>query len=96
MGFSSREIGDKLFISPKTAETHRQRAMEKLGLERRSDLIKFAVRAGILDTYKRISSVSEDAARETRVSDRPEPALSVRKTTTTNILFPLPLRRWHI
>ena len=53
MGYSSREIGDQLIISPKTADTYRHRAMEKLGLERRSDLIKFAVRAGILDSYKK-------------------------------------------
>lgn len=53
MGFSSREIGDKLIISPKTADTYRHRAMEKLDLERRADLIKFAVRAGILDAYKK-------------------------------------------
>lgn len=52
MGFSSREIGDKLIISPKTADTYRQRAMEKLNLTHRSDLIKFAVRAGILDTFR--------------------------------------------
>lgn len=48
MGYSSREIGEKLIISPKTVETYRQRAMEKLNLQHRSDLIKFAVRAGIL------------------------------------------------
>jgi two-component system, NarL family, response regulator NreC len=53
MGFNSREIGDQLIISPKTADTYRQRAMEKLRLERRADLIKFAVRAGILDAYKK-------------------------------------------
>ncbi|MAT99628.1 MAG: DNA-binding response regulator [Anaerolineaceae bacterium] len=53
MGFSSREIGDKLIISPKTADTYRQRAMDKLQLEHRADLIKFAVRAGILDAYKK-------------------------------------------
>lgn len=52
MGYTSREIGEKLFISPKTADTYRQRAMEKLALEHRSDLIKFALRAGILDEYK--------------------------------------------
>lgn len=52
MGYSSREIGDQLIISPKTADTYRQRAMEKLHLAHRSDLIKFAVRAGILDTFK--------------------------------------------
>lgn len=52
LGYTSREIGDKLFISSKTVETYRQRAMGKLGLEHRSDLIRFALRAGLLDTYK--------------------------------------------
>ncbi len=52
MGYTSREIGDQLIISPKTVDTYRQRAMEKLSLEHRSDLIKFAVRAGILDSFK--------------------------------------------
>ena len=52
-GFTSREIGEKLVISSKTAETYRQRAMEKLGIEHRSDLVKFAVRAGLLDDLKR-------------------------------------------
>lgn len=52
MGYTSREIGEKLFISPKTADTYRQRAMDKLGLEHRSELVKFALRAGILDQYK--------------------------------------------
>lgn len=47
-GFNSREIGEKLALSPKTVETYRQRAMEKLGLEHRTDLIRFALRAGIL------------------------------------------------
>lgn len=52
LGFTSREIGEKLIISPKTADTYRQRAMEKLGLAHRSDLIQFALRAGILDDYR--------------------------------------------
>jgi two-component system response regulator NreC len=47
-GFSSREIGEKLLISPKTAETYRQRAMDKLNLEHRPALIQFALKAGIL------------------------------------------------
>jgi two-component system, NarL family, response regulator NreC len=51
LGFNSREIGDKLIISPKTVETYRQRAMEKLDLAHRSDLVKFALRAGILDDF---------------------------------------------
>lgn len=52
-GFTSREIGEQLLISAKTVETYRQRAMEKLSIERRSDLVKFAVRAGLLDDFKR-------------------------------------------
>jgi two-component system, NarL family, response regulator NreC len=52
IGFTSREIGDKLIISPRTVDTYRHRAMEKLGLDQRSDLVKFALRAGILDDYK--------------------------------------------
>lgn len=47
-GFSSREIGEKLFISPKTVDTYRGRIMEKLGLTHRSELVKFALRSGLL------------------------------------------------
>lgn len=49
MGFTSREIGQKLALSHKTVETYRQRASVKLGLHHRSDLVRFALRAGILD-----------------------------------------------
>jgi two-component system response regulator NreC len=51
LGFTSREIGQQLVISPKTAESYRQRAMEKLNLDHRSDVIRFALRAGILDDF---------------------------------------------
>ena len=47
-GFSSSEIGEKLFISPKTVDTYRSRIMEKLGLTHRSELIRLAVRTGLL------------------------------------------------
>lgn len=52
MGFTSREIGEKLIISPKTVDTYRQRAFEKLGLEHRSDLVRLAFKLGILDNLK--------------------------------------------
>ena len=51
-GFTSREIAEKLTLSSKTVETYRQRAMEKLGLENRSEFVKFAVRAGLLDGFR--------------------------------------------
>ena len=47
-GFSSSEIGKKLFISPKTVDTYRSRIMEKLGLHHRSELVRFALRKGLL------------------------------------------------
>lgn len=47
-GFSSSEIGEKLFISPKTVDTYRARVMEKLGLTHRSELVRTAIKAGLL------------------------------------------------
>ena len=47
-GYSSKEIGEKLFISPKTVDTYRSRIMEKLGLSHRSELVRFALKVGLL------------------------------------------------
>lgn len=47
-GFSSSEIGKKLFISPKTVDTYRARIMEKLNLHHRSELVRFALQTGLL------------------------------------------------
>lgn len=47
-GFSNQEIADKLIISPKTVDTYRARVMEKLNLRHRSELIKYALRRGLL------------------------------------------------
>jgi DNA-binding NarL/FixJ family response regulator len=47
-GLSSREIAAKLFISVKTVETHRSNVMEKLGLKNLPELVKYALRRGII------------------------------------------------
>ena len=47
-GFTSTEIGKKLFLSPKTIDTYRSRLMRQLGLSHRSDLTHFALKAGLL------------------------------------------------
>jgi DNA-binding NarL/FixJ family response regulator len=47
-GFSSSEIGEKLFISPKTVDTYRSRIMQKLNLHHRSELVRFALNTGLL------------------------------------------------
>jgi DNA-binding NarL/FixJ family response regulator len=47
-GYSASEIGDRLFISPKTVETYKQRITEKLGLSHRADYVQFCLRLGLL------------------------------------------------
>ncbi len=47
-GFSAPEIGEKLFISPKTVDTYKQRINEKLGLAHRSDYVDFALKLGLM------------------------------------------------
>lgn len=49
-GYSSQEIGDQLALSAKTVETYRTRVMRKLNLRHRSDLVRYALRAGLLQT----------------------------------------------
>jgi DNA-binding NarL/FixJ family response regulator len=47
-GFSAPEIGERLYISPKTVDTYKQRIQEKLGLAHRSDYVQFALKLGLL------------------------------------------------
>jgi DNA-binding NarL/FixJ family response regulator len=47
-GYTNAEIADQLSISPRTAETHRANLMRKLGLRTHTDLIRYALRRGIL------------------------------------------------
>lgn len=47
-GKSTREIGDKLFISVKTVGTHKQNILEKLDLKTNSDLVKYALKKGLI------------------------------------------------
>jgi len=47
-GKTSIEIGKQLFISPRTAETHRANLMRKLSLRSQTDLVRFAIRKGII------------------------------------------------
>jgi two-component system response regulator NreC len=47
-GYTSRQIADTLVLSIKTVMTHRANIMEKLGVHNRSDLIKLAIRHGLI------------------------------------------------
>lgn len=48
-GYTAPEIGEKLFISPKTVDTYKQRINEKLGLQHRADYVKLALKLGLLE-----------------------------------------------
>lgn len=48
-GYTTQEIADMLVISPKTVEGHRSSLMAKLDLHNRIDLVKYALRKGLID-----------------------------------------------
>ncbi len=47
-GYTAQQAADMLSLSPKTVETYRHRAMQKLGLANRAELVQYALRAGLL------------------------------------------------
>jgi len=48
-GLTNRQIGDKLCISVKTVETHRTNIMQKLDLHSTADLVRYAMKTGLVD-----------------------------------------------
>ncbi len=48
LGYTNQEISKQLFISVRTAETHRARIMQKLGLTTRAELVRVAIDRGLL------------------------------------------------
>jgi DNA-binding NarL/FixJ family response regulator len=47
-GYTNKEVSSRLRVSVKTTESHKARAMEKLGLETRAELVRYAVVKGWL------------------------------------------------
>lgn len=47
-GKSTREIGEKLFISVKTVGTHKQHILEKLNLKTNADMLKYGLKKGLI------------------------------------------------
>jgi two-component system response regulator NreC len=47
-GYTAQQAGELMALSPKTIETYRHRAMQKLGLANRAELVRYALRAGLI------------------------------------------------
>jgi len=50
LGYTNRQIADELFLSVKTVETHKSKIKEKLNIRSRSDLVRYAMQNGLLET----------------------------------------------
>lgn len=57
-GLTSQDIAKKLFISPRTVETHRARIMDKLGVNNAAGLVRFAL---LHSTYFQPSSTNDQS-----------------------------------
>jgi two-component system response regulator NreC len=47
-GLNNHDIGERLGLSPKTIARHRERIMKKLNMHSRTELVKFAIRTGLI------------------------------------------------
>jgi two-component system response regulator NreC len=50
LGLTNAEIGEELAVSVRTVESHRSRIQQKLGVTKRSELVRYAIGRGMLDT----------------------------------------------
>lgn len=51
-GMGNQAIANKLFISVKTVQTHRRNIMERLDIHNSVDLVKYALRQGLINLYE--------------------------------------------
>ncbi len=49
LGHTNQEIAKMLYISVRTAETHRAHIMQKLNLQTRAELVRHAIDQGLLE-----------------------------------------------
>jgi two-component system response regulator NreC len=48
LGHTNAEIGEQLFLSVRTVETHRAHIQQKLSLSTRSELVRYALERGVI------------------------------------------------
>jgi len=63
LGYTSKEIGRKLSVSPKTVDEDRARLMDRLGLRHRPELVRFALRTGLLVSEADVRSIDSGGTR---------------------------------
>lgn len=49
LGHTNREIGERLFLSVRAIEVNRAKLLEKLGIETRPELVRFAIANGVIE-----------------------------------------------
>ena len=49
LGHTNAEIGEHLFLSVRTVETHRAHIQQKLGLSTRAELVRYALARGLVE-----------------------------------------------
>ena len=52
LGFSNKQVSEKLVISPKTVENHKSNIMQKLRLKDKHELIQYGLNNGYLELWK--------------------------------------------
>lgn len=50
LGHTNNEIADRLYLSVRTVESHRAHIQQKLGLTTRSELVRYAIERGLIET----------------------------------------------
>jgi DNA-binding NarL/FixJ family response regulator len=51
-GYTVKEVADRLSLSRRTVELHRSNAMRKLGLQNQTELVRYALRRGLISLEK--------------------------------------------
>jgi DNA-binding NarL/FixJ family response regulator len=51
LGLRTRDIAEKLQLSAKTVESHRQEVMRRLGLRNMADLVRYTIRVGLVGGF---------------------------------------------
>jgi DNA-binding NarL/FixJ family response regulator len=64
-GYTNRQVGNRLFISPRTVQTHLSNILSKLSLENRSQLVRYAYERG----YQPIMSQIEPGGEEPELDE---------------------------